>query len=75
LLGAAFYDVTSRGIWRAGHFLALWPNQAATFERRHIVDNDNRGVTLVSGTLLLIAVTADTHAVNGDIWKETENRK
>lgn len=75
MLGAAFYDVTSRGICRAGHALALCPNQAASFERRHIVDNDNRGVTLVSGALLLITVTADTHAVNGDIWTETENRK
>lgn len=60
--------MTSRSCCGAGHALARRPDQAAPLERRHIIANDNGGVTLVTSTLLLITVTADTHAVNGDIF-------
>lgn len=67
VLGTAFDEVTSGGRCGASHQLAVPPDQTAAFECRHTVANDDRGVTLVSSTLLLIAVTANTHALNGDI--------
>lgn len=71
VLWAAFYDAAGGVCRGAGHALALRPNQAAAFERRHIVGDDNGGVALVSGALLLITVTAHTHAADGDIWRES----
>lgn len=75
VLRTAFYHATSKSVCGAGHVFALRPDQTAPLERRHIVANDDGCVTLVSSTLLLITVTADTHAVNGDIWRERQTTR